>query len=171
MDKLKVMQQKIFQNNDDFHRWLAYWNFKDKKVVFTNGCFDILHKGHVDYLAKAASLGDVLIVGLNTDTSVSRIKGAGRPIQDESSRALILAGLHVVDAVVMFDEDTPAMLIESVQPDVLVKGSDYNAEDIVGYDVVTRKGGEVVTIDFLEGYSTTAIIDIIKDSPYLGWQK
>ncbi len=171
MNKLKVIQQKIFENNDEFQRWLAYWIFKNKKLVFTNGCFDILHKGHIDYLAKAASKGDILIVGLNTDESVSRIKGAGRPIQDESSRALILAALHFVDAVVMFDEDTPASLIESVQPDILVKGSDYKAEEIVGYDVVMAKGGEVVTIDFLEGYSTTRIIDRINSSPYLGWQK
>lgn len=171
MNKLEVVQQKIFENNDDFHRWLAYWNFKDKKVVFTNGCFDILHKGHIDYLARAASKGDVLIVGLNTDDSVSRIKGAGRPIQDQGSRALMLAALNFVNVVVMFDEDTPAKLIESVQPDILVKGSDYKAEEIVGYDVVKAKGGEVVTIDFLEGYSTTGIIERIKSSPYLGWQK
>lgn len=162
MNKLKVINEKIIEEKDVLKRWLSQWNFKDKKVVFTNGCFDILHKGHIDYLAKAASKGDILIVGLNSDESVSRIKGAGRPVQDESARALILAALHFVDAVVMFDEDTPAKLIESVQPDILVKGSDYNAEDIVGYDVVTAKGGEVVTIDFLEGYSTTGIINRIK---------
>lgn len=163
MKKLKVLQSKILADTEDLKHRLAYWNFKDQKVVFTNGCFDILHKGHIDYLARAAAKGDVLIVGLNTDDSVRRIKGSGRPVQDQDSRALILAALHVVDAVVFFNEDTPAKLIEMVQPDILVKGSDYKAEDIVGYDVVTAKGGEVVTIDFLEGYSTTGIIGRIKE--------
>lgn len=162
MKKSEIIQSKILKDRDELKRWLAYWNFKSQKVVFTNGCFDILHQGHIDYLAKAADQGDVLIIGVNTDDSVKRIKGENRPVQDESSRALMLASLHFVTAVVPFDEDTPQHLIETIQPDVLVKGSDYKPEDIVGYDVVTAKGGKVVTIDFLEGYSTTGIIDRIK---------
>lgn len=163
MKKLEIIQSKILRDHEELSRWLAYWNFKDQKVVFTNGCFDILHRGHIDYLARAAGKGDVLIVGLNTNDSVKRIKGDGRPLQDEESRALLMAALHFVNAVVMFDEDTPENLIKTVQPDVLVKGSDYKAEDIVGYDVVKAKGGDVVTIDFLEGYSTTGILRKIRE--------
>lgn len=163
MDKLKPVQSKIVNDSDDLSKRLAYWNFKDYKIVFTNGCFDILHQGHIDYLAKAAGLGDVLLVGLNADDSVRRIKGASRPVQNQESRAMILAALQFVSAVVLFDEDTPYQLIQAVQPDFLVKGSDYKAQDIVGYDVVAAKGGEVVTIDFLEGHSTTGIIQRIKD--------
>ena len=163
MKKLEIIQSKILKDHEELKRWLAYWNFKDQKVVFTNGCFDILHRGHIDYLARAADKGDVLIVGLNTDDSVRRIKGDGRPVQDEESRALVMASIHFVNAVVLFDEDTPENLIKMVQPDVLVKGSDYKAEDIVGYEVVTAKGGDVVTIDFLEGYSTTGILNRIRE--------
>jgi rfaE bifunctional protein nucleotidyltransferase chain/domain len=159
MKKLEIVETKIHFNHDTLKTWLAYWRFKEKKIVFTNGCFDLLHQGHVDYLSKAADQGNILIVGLNTDASVSRIKGSGRPVQDEKSRSLILAALRFVDAVVLFDEDTPLELIEFVKPDVLVKGSDYAAEDIVGYDIVKANGGEVITIDFLEGYSTSALIE------------
>ena len=129
----------------------------DKKVVFTNGCFDLVHQGHIDYLSKARDLGDMLVVGLNTDASVRRLKGPRRPINDQYSRALFLASMMFVDYVVLFDEDTPYELIKAVQPDVLVKGSDYKPEDIVGYDIVTAKGGKVETLDFLPGFSTTAI--------------
>ena len=139
------------------------WRFKQKKIVFTNGCFDLLHLGHIDYLSKAKDCGDVLLVGINTDRSVKMLgKGSNRPITDENARATIIAALHFVDAVVLFDEETPYELIKTVQPDVLVKGSDYLAEDIVGYDVVKEKGGKVITIDFLPGYSTTEIIRKIK---------
>ncbi len=117
-----------------------------------------MHRGHIDYLAQAADLGDVLIVGLNTDDSVGRLKGSQRPVQDQQSRAMILSALHFVDAVVLFDEDTPYDLIRFVRPDVMVKGSDYKAEEIVGYDIVKEKNGEIVTVDFLEGYSTSGII-------------
>lgn len=133
------------------------WKRDAEKVVFTNGCFDLLHRGHVDYLSKAADLGSKLIIGVNTDASVSKLKGPGRPIQDEMSRLYILASLACVDAVVLFDEETPYELIKMLQPDVLVKGSDYTPENIVGYDIVTQKGGRVQTIDFLPGYSTSAI--------------
>jgi len=128
-----------------------------RKVVFTNGCFDLVHQGHIDYLSKARDLGDMLVVGLNTDASVRRLKGPRRPINDEYSRALLLASMVFVDYVVLFDEDTPYELIKAVQPDILVKGSDYKPEDIVGYHIVTAKGGKVETIDFLPGFSTTAI--------------
>jgi len=144
---------------------LARWRFQQKKVVFTNGCFDLIHLGHIDYLSKAKDLGDVLLLGLNTDASVRRLdKGTSRPIQDQYSRAMILAALRFVDGVVLFDEDTPLELIKRVQPDVLVKGSDYRAEEIVGYEIVKNKGGEIVTIDFLPGYSTSLIEEKIKKS-------
>jgi rfaE bifunctional protein nucleotidyltransferase chain/domain len=161
MHKLEILQSKIFKAKEDLSYQLAYWRFHSENIVFTNGCFDILHRGHIDYLAKAADEGSVLIVGLNTDASVQRIKGDSRPVQDETSRAMILAALSFVSAVVMFDEDTPYELIKYVQPDVLVKGSDYKAEDIVGFDIVTAKGGFVKTIDFLDGFSTSRIIERI----------
>ncbi|GHS85068.1 hypothetical protein FACS1894201_04370 [Bacteroidia bacterium] len=128
------------------------------KVVFTNGCFDILHRGHVEYLQKARSLGDKLIVGLNSDASVQRLKGKGRPVQDQESRKIVLAALRCVDEVILFDEDTPYELIQRLQPDVLVKGGDYQPENIVGYDIVTAKGGQVLCLDFVQGYSTTNIL-------------
>ncbi len=158
MKRLEIIRKKIFNYSDsDFNRLLTIWKFQDKKIVFTNGCFDILHLGHIDYLSAASELGDLLVIGLNTDQSVSKIKGSTRPIQDEISRAFVLASLGFVDAVVFFGEDTPYNLIKTIQPDILVKGADYKPEDIVGYDIVKNKGGEIVTIEFLEGYSTTAI--------------
>lgn len=158
MKRLEIIRKKIFTYTDpDFSRMVTIWQFQGKKIVFTNGCFDILHLGHIDYLAAASELGDLLVIGLNTDQSVSKIKGSNRPIQDEISRAFVLASLGFVDAVVFFGEDTPYNLINTIQPDILVKGADYKPEDIVGYDIVKNKGGEVVTIEFLEGYSTTAI--------------
>jgi len=138
------------------------WKAEGKKVVFTNGCFDILHLGHVDYLEKAKALGDKLVLGLNTDDSVSRFKGPQRPIQDQNSRAHILASLQFIDMVVFFNEDTPFELISALIPNILVKGSDYLAENIVGADVVKSNGGEVKTISFVPGYSTTRIVDKIK---------
>lgn len=143
---------------------VAEWKSKEERIVFTNGCFDILHLGHVDYLEKARNLGDRLIVGLNTDSSVSRFKGPERPVQDQLSRARIMASLQFVDMVVLFDEDTPKELITSLVPDVLVKGSDYLAENIVGADVVKKAGGEVKTIDLVTGYSTTSIVKKIKET-------
>ncbi len=141
---------------------VADWKATGQKVVFTNGCFDILHLGHVDYLEKARNLGDRLVLGLNTDDSVSRFKGPNRPIQDENSRARILAGFQFIDLVVFFNEDTPLNLISELVPNVLVKGSDYLAENIVGADVVKKNGGKVETIDFVPGYSTTQIVEKIK---------
>jgi rfaE bifunctional protein nucleotidyltransferase chain/domain len=141
---------------------VTQWKDAGEKVVFTNGCFDLMHLGHVDYLEKARGLGNRLVLGLNTDDSVSRFKGPSRPIQDQHSRARILAALQFVDLVVFFNEDTPLNLISSLLPDVLVKGSDYLAENIVGADVVKKKGGVVKTIDFVPGYSTSRIVEKIK---------
>ena len=136
---------------------------QEKKIVFTNGCFDILHRGHVEYLCHARDLGDYLVLGLNTDESVKRLgKSPERPINTEETRATILAGLECVDAIVLFNEDTPLELITCIQPDVLVKGNDYKAEDIVGYDIVTAKGGKVITINLVEGFSTTKLIEKMK---------
>ena len=144
-------------------KYVADWKQKGQKIVFTNGCFDILHLGHVDYMEKARNLGDRLIVGLNTDDSVSRIKGPARPIVAEESRARVMAALAFVDVVVFFNDDTPLQLIGNILPDVLVKGSDYLTENIVGADIVMTNGGKVETIDLVDGYSTSGIIDKIKN--------
>ncbi len=162
MENLEIIKAKIF-NKESLKRELAVWRFKNKKIVFTNGCFDILHLGHINYLSKAKDFGDVLVIGLNTDDSVSRIKDEHRPVVNENARAMILASLHFVDAVVLFDEDTPYNLIKQVQPDILVKGSDYKTGDIVGADIVKANGGEIITIEFLDGYSTTSIINKLKE--------
>jgi rfaE bifunctional protein nucleotidyltransferase chain/domain len=131
---------------------------KGLSIVFTNGCFDLLHKGHVDYLSKAADLGDKLIVAVNTDDSVRRLgKSASRPIQDQEARATVIAALESVAYVVLFNEDTPFELIQTIAPNVLVKGSDYAVHQIVGADIVLANGGRVETIDFIQGYSTSAI--------------
>jgi D-glycero-beta-D-manno-heptose 1-phosphate adenylyltransferase len=158
MDHLNFIQSKIVLDRSELQNQLAIWQFKNHKIVFTNGCFDIIHRGHVEYLAQAASLGHQLIVGLNTDASVKRLKGSTRPVQDENTRALVLAGFSFISKVVLFDEDTPLELIQLIQPDILVKGGDYNPEEIVGYDTVKAKNGEVVTINLVEGHSTTSII-------------
>jgi rfaE bifunctional protein nucleotidyltransferase chain/domain len=158
-----IIQKKILTLTGLKHQ-LAIWNFQGKKVVFTNGCFDLLHLGHIDYLCRAADLGDVLVVALNTDASVSRLKGSHRPINNETQRSMIIASLHFVDKVILFEEDTPYELIKTVQPDILVKGSDYKPEDIVGADIVRAKGGRIMTLDFLPGYSTSLIEERIKGS-------
>jgi D-glycero-beta-D-manno-heptose 1-phosphate adenylyltransferase len=133
-----------------------------KRIVFTNGCFDILHPGHVDYLSQARDLGDFLILGLNTDTSVKKLnKAPNRPINNEKTRSIVLAGLACIDLIVFFDDETPYELIKFLQPNVLVKGNDYKAENIIGYDVVKANGGEIITIPMLEGYSTTKLIEKI----------
>ena len=147
IEELKSVRQKLKQEK--------------KKVVFTNGCFDIIHRGHIDYLTKAKALGDVLVVGLNTDASVRRIKGEHRPIVDEDDRAQILACLSPVDYVCLFGEDTPYALISAIIPDVLIKGADWNVNDIVGKDIVEGHGGTVATITFLPNRSTSNIIQRI----------
>ena len=156
MSHLETIKNKI-QNIEKATTTLQQWQVEKCKIVFTNGCFDILHLGHIDYLAKAADLGDKLIIGVNTDASVSRIKGPSRPINDQGSRAMILASLSFVSLIILFDEPTPYNLIKLVQPDVLVKGADYKIEEIVGYDIVTAKGGKIITLDYLADYSTSGI--------------
>lgn len=163
MSKHREVEQKIM-SHEALAAQVKLWQEEGQKVVFTNGCFDLLHLGHVDYLAKAADAGDKLIVALNTDESVSSLKGPKRPIQDQQSRLKIMASLGFVDAVTLFSEPTPLELISLVRPDILVKGSDYKPQDIVGYDIVTQKGGEVKTIDFVPGYSTSAIEKKIKSN-------
>jgi rfaE bifunctional protein nucleotidyltransferase chain/domain len=156
---------RILDRNDLLHvrRQLKA---EGKRVVFTNGCFDILHRGHVDYLTKARAQGDVLILGLNTDASVQRLKGPTRPIVEEDDRAAVIAALAVVDYVCLFDEDTPYELIQSLVPDILVKGADWSVNDIVGKDVVEAAGGAVHTIEFLPNHSTSKIIQKIAQTEH-----
>jgi rfaE bifunctional protein nucleotidyltransferase chain/domain len=163
MDYLKVIQGKIL-DKDTLAKLVANYRLKNQKIVFTNGCFDLLHQGHVTYLAQAASLGNRLIVGLNSDSSVQKLKGIHRPIQDEKSRMLIMASMHVVSAVIIFNEDTPIDLISIVQPDFLVKGGDWEPAKIVGAELVKSYGGQVISIPFIDGYSTTAIESKIKSA-------
>lgn len=158
MDYLSYINQKIVRNKETIQDILSQWRFKEEKIVFTNGCFDILHRGHIEYLAQAAALGSKLIIGLNTDASVKRLKGENRPVNDQESRALLLSSLVFTDKVILFDEDTPLELIRIVQPDILVKGSDYKSENIVGYEIVKAKGGKIVTFDLVQGFSTTSIL-------------
>jgi rfaE bifunctional protein nucleotidyltransferase chain/domain len=161
MEKLEIIKSKII-DSVNLNRMLAFWRFKSKKIVFTNGCFDVLHLGHIEYLAQARDKGDVLVVGLNTDNSIRGLKGENRPINSQQARTMTLAALFFVDAVVLFDEDTPYNLIQQIQPDVLVKGADYKPEEIVGYDVVIAKGGVVETIEIVKGYSSSNIIEQCK---------
>ena len=153
-------RNKILEINS-FLEMVSRWKQAGSKIVFTNGCFDILHPGHVDLLEKAKNLGDKLVIGLNTDQSVSRIKGDLRPINDENFRSQMMASLECVDLITLFDEDTPISLINKIQPDILVKGSDYEIEEIVGSKEVISYGGKVKTISLLPGYSTTSLIDKI----------
>ena len=162
MKQLEYINNKIIKDWSSIKSTLSLWNFQDEKIVFTNGCFDIIHQGHLDYLSKAKDLGTKLVVGLNTDNSVKRLKGAERPINNEYSRALLLAAFEFTDMIILFEEDTPYELIKSVQPDILVKGNDYKPEDIVGYDILKAKGGEIKTLDFIDGFSSTSIIEKIK---------
>lgn len=159
MDYLSFIKSKIVADKENLFSILNQWRFKNEKIVFTNGCFDIVHKGHIEYLAQAAALGTKLVVGLNTDASVKRLKGEKRPVNDQEARAILLSALIFVDKIVLFDEDTPYELIKYIQPDILVKGKDYKPEQIVGYDIVKNKGGEIITIDLTAGYSTTSILN------------
>lgn len=162
--KLEPYTRKIISSNEKLNSLLEKWSDQHDKIVFTNGCFDLVHKGHIDYLYKAAALGTKLMVGINSDESVRGIKGESRPVQDESSRMHLLAAIEFVNAVVLFNDATPYNLIKKVRPDVLVKGADYKPEEIVGYDILKSYGGEVVTIEYLDGYSSSAIIKKIKES-------
>ena len=154
MKKNDAIQQKIHSLNA-IQMQVQKWRVAQQKITFTNGCFDLLHYGHIHYLAQAADLADCLIVGLNSDASVKRLKGIHRPIKNEKDRAHILAALMFVDAIIVFEEDTPYTLIETIQPDVLVKGGDWQPEQIVGADIVLARGGKVLSLPFIEGYSTT----------------
>lgn len=161
MHKQEWIQNRIM-SEVELIRHVNMWRSKGRKIVFTNGCFDILHHGHFDLLAKAADLGNVLVLGLNTDASVKGLKGPDRPVNHEQDRALALASLLCVDAVCFFDEATPQRLIEMVKPDILVKGGDYTIDNIVGADFVLKNGGSVEVIPFVEGYSTSNLIAHIK---------
>jgi D-beta-D-heptose 7-phosphate kinase/D-beta-D-heptose 1-phosphate adenosyltransferase len=161
MKSVQSIPNKIF-TAVTLHAQLKRWRLLNKKIVFTNGVFDILHEGHIASLSEAASHGNILIVGVNADASVKRLKGESRPVNNENSRALLLASLLMTDAVVVFEEDTPLNLISAVLPDVLVKGGDYTIETIVGAKEVIANGGEVIIAPVLEGFSTTSIIEKMK---------
>ena len=157
----QLIQHKIL-DSDQLKHQVRRWKLLGKKIVFTNGCFDILHKGHMEILSQAAASGDMLVVGVNSDHSVKHLKGEGRPVNDESFRTLMLASLTIVDAVVIFDEPTPLQLIQNTEPDVLLKGGDYSLDQVVGAEEVVKNGGEVKIVPLVKGYSTTALIEKIQ---------
>ena len=163
MSHLKTLNSKVYYL-DTLTNQVKQWKMAGKKVVFTNGCFDIIHRGHIEVLARTADLGDKLIIGLNSDQSIQKIKGEDRPVIDEQSRAILLAALSFVDAIVLFSEDTPLELISALLPNVLAKGGDYEIETIVGHEIVQKNGGKVKLVPFLDGFSSTTIIDKIKNS-------
>ena len=161
MRSIQSIPGKIFILDALLHQ-VKRWRLHNKKIVFTNGVFDILHEGHIASLSEAASYGSILVVGMNTDSSVKRLKGESRPVNNENSRALILASLVITDAIILFDEDTPLNLITAIMPDVLVKGGDYTLDQIVGAKEVMANGGEVKIVPILDGFSTTRIIEKMK---------
>lgn len=160
MNKLDFLKARIF-TWENIEKQCNLWRFKNKKIVFTNGCFDLLHLGHIEYLVKASVFGGALVIGLNSDASARKIKGNRRPIMDENSRAMVLASLRFVDAIVLFDQETPHELIKLIQPDILIKGEDYKVEEIAGHDIVQAHGGKVITIELTKGYSTSSVIEHI----------
>ncbi|MDX5404315.1 MAG: D-glycero-beta-D-manno-heptose 1-phosphate adenylyltransferase [Bacteroidota bacterium] len=162
MNHLEILQNKI-QPREALASIIASWRLTGQRIVFTNGCFDILHYGHISYLARARDLGDRLILGLNSDSSVSKLKGPERPVNKEHARAMMLASLHVVDAITVFDEDTPLELLRLFKPDVLVKGGDYTVDTVVGADLILNNGGKVELLPFEEGFSTTSLIQKMKN--------
>lgn len=162
-DTKNILEQKILSKSAISEK-VSEWKKEGKQIVFTNGCFDLIHPGHIAYLNEAASLGDILVIGLNTDQSVRKLKGESRPINNEFSRSQLIASMFFVDAVIFFDEETPLELIKVVKPDILVKGGDYQIATIVGAEETLANGGTVKVLQFLEGYSSTAIIDKIKRS-------
>lgn len=161
MSNFDILDYKII-DKETLAKRLAFWCATKEKIVFTNGCFDLLHQGHLSLLIEAASFGSQLIVGLNSDSSIRKIKGEHRPIQDQQTRARVLAALPFVSAVVLFDEETPGTLIKAVAPAVLVKGGDYKKEEIVGADIVEKNGGSVKIIDLLAGFSTSTLVEKIR---------
>jgi len=162
MSHYKKLESKIFSISV-LKNHVINWKQEEQKIVFTNGCFDIVHRGHIQVLANMADLGEKLIIGLNSDSSIKKIKGKSRPIIDENSRALLLASLSFVDAVVLFSEKNPINLIKSLVPDILAKGGDYNISTTVGHKVVQDNGGKVVMVPFINGFSSTNIINKIKN--------
>ena len=163
MSNLKNIKSKIYSLSD-LKIQSDKWKEKGKKIVFTNGCFDLVHRGHIEVLANTADLGDKLIIGLNSDSSIKDLKGENRPIMDENSRVILLASLQFVDAVVFFSEETPYKLIETLVPDILAKGGDYKVTEIAGNEVVLENGGEVILVPFIDGFSSTNIVEKIKQS-------
>ena len=163
MNNFKNIKSKIYSLSD-LKIQSDKWKKKGKKLVFTNGCFDLVHRGHLEVLANTADLGDKLIIGLNSDSSIKHLKGENKPIMDEISRAILLASLQFVDAVVFFSEETPYKLIETLVPDVLAKGGDYKVTEIAGREVVLENGGEVILVPFIDGFSSTNIVEKIKQS-------
>lgn len=161
MKKPEMIPSKIYTRNE-LARAIYRWRFLGKTISFTNGCFDILHAGHIASLSEAAREGDILIVGVNTDASTRRLKGSERPVNSENSRALLLASLEIIDAVTLFEEDTPLELINTIMPDVIVKGGDYTMDQMIGAKEVIANGGRVVINSIVEGFSTTNIIEKIK---------
>ena len=162
MRSIQSIPDKIF-TADALQHQLKRWRLHNKKIVFTNGVFDILHQGHIASLSEAALFGHVLIIGVNTDASVKRLKGETRPVNNENSRALLLASLLVTDAIILFDEDTPLNLIHTILPDTLVKGGDYTIDEIVGAKEVIANGGEVKIVPIVEGFSSTGIIEKMRN--------
>ena len=160
--KLNKLKAKIF-NIKDLSEIISKWRLNGDKIVFTNGCFDLIHLGHLEILARSADLGDKLIVGINSDVSIKKIKGNSRPIIEEDSRAKQLAAIEFIDAVILFNEDTPYNLINILKPDVLTKGGDYKKNDIIGNELINKEQGEVVIIPLTQGYSTTSILEKIKN--------
>jgi rfaE bifunctional protein nucleotidyltransferase chain/domain len=160
MKQLDLIKSKIL-TKEALDVQIKKWRLSGETIVFTNGCFDLIHLGHIDYLARAKDLGGKLIVGLNSDRSVSKLKGSKRPIQNQESRSTLLASMQFIDALVLFNDETPIQLINSISPDILVKGGDYIIKEIVGHDWVTRYRGEVVTLKFVPGHSSSKIIEQI----------
>ncbi len=163
MSHLKSINTKIFYL-ESLKEQVTNWKKAGEKVVFTNGCFDLIHRGHIEVLAQTADLGDKLIIGLNSDVSIKKLKGESRPIIDEKSRVILLASLSFVDAIVLFSEETPLNLISNLNPDVLAKGGDYKINTIVGHEIIRKNGGEVILVPFVEGFSSSNIVDKIKNS-------
>jgi D-beta-D-heptose 7-phosphate kinase/D-beta-D-heptose 1-phosphate adenosyltransferase len=157
------IESKIIRSDEQLNEILQCISKENGKIVFSNGCFDIIHYGHVQYLAKARTFGDIMIVGINTDASIKRIKGEKRPVITENERLYMLASLECIDYVILFDEDTPVNLIQKIQPDIMVKGSDWKIEQLPGREIVEAKGGQVILVDLVAGLSTTGIIQKIKD--------
>ena len=163
MSNLNKIKDKIF-NLSDLKNQSGNWKKNKQKVVFTNGCFDVLHKGHIHLLSKAADLGDKVIVGINSDSSIKKIKGNSRPIMDEYSRSILISSFFFIDAIIIFSEETPINLINTLKPDILAKGGDYKIENIVGSNEVIKNGGQVFLVPFLSGFSSSNIINKIKNT-------